>query len=115
MNASAMAGGIMLLILSLITFVIGLFQLHEKGFLFNNAYIYATAQERRTMNKKPYYRQSAIAFGLVGVMFLLMAMAAFTGAGWLWIAGFATAIGTVIYAVASSALIERAREGEARP
>lgn len=103
------AGTIFFLILSLMMFVLALFQLLEKGFLFNNAYIYATAQERSTMNKKPYYRQSAIAFGLLGVMSLIMAGATFSGYGWLWIAGFATAIGTVIYAVASSIRIEQKR------
>lgn len=104
-----LASAIILLILSLAMFVIALFQLLEKGFPFNNAYIYATAQERSTMNKKPYYRQSAIAFGLLGVMFLLMAGATFPGCGWLWIAGFAVAIGTVIYAVVSSIRIEQKR------
>ena len=32
----------------------------ERGFLLNNAYIYATKEERETMDKKPYYRQSAV-------------------------------------------------------
>ena len=43
----------------------------EKGFLFNNAYIYASKQERAKMNKKPHYRQSAIVFLLLGLIFLL--------------------------------------------
>ena len=101
------AGAIFFLILSLAMFVLALFQLLEKGFLFNNAYIYATARERSTMNKKPYYRQSAIAFGLLGVMCLIMAGASFIGSGWLWAAGFAMAIGTVFYAIASSIRIEQ--------
>lgn len=109
MNTSATTGGVILLILSLIAWVISCFQFIEKGFLFNNAYIWATARERRAMNKKPYYRQSAMAFGLVGMMFLLMAAAAFSGAGWLWLAGFAVAIAAVIYALASSARIGQNR------
>ena len=40
----------------------------EKGFLFNNAYIYASKQEREKMNKKPHYRQSAIVFLLIGLV-----------------------------------------------
>lgn len=103
------ASVIILLILSLVMLVIALFQLREKGCLLNNAYLYATARERETMNKKPYYRQSAIAFGLLGVMFLLMAGATFWRSGWLWAAGSATAVGAVIYAVASSIRIEKAR------
>ena len=32
----------------------------ERGFLLNNAYLYASKEERKTMNKKPYYKQSAM-------------------------------------------------------
>lgn len=34
----------------------------ERGVLLNNAYIYATKEERAAMNKKPYYRQTAVVF-----------------------------------------------------
>ena len=34
----------------------------ERGFVLNNAYIYASKKERDSMNKKPYYRQTAIVF-----------------------------------------------------
>ncbi|EFF68226.1 hypothetical protein BUTYVIB_01494 [Eshraghiella crossota DSM 2876] len=30
--------------------------------MFNNAYIFASKQERETMNKKPHYKQSGICF-----------------------------------------------------
>lgn len=57
------------LIVSLIIFAIAGIKLFlsimsfmEKGKLMNNAYIYASKEEREKMNKKPYYRQSGIAF-----------------------------------------------------
>lgn len=43
-------------------FVLSYRQFNEKGFLFNNAYIFASKQERETMNKKPHYKQSGICF-----------------------------------------------------
>ena len=79
----------------------------EKGFLFNNAYIYASKQEREKMNKKPYYRQSAIVFLLFGIVFLLLALAVLLEAYWLFFMGVAVVIITLIYAIVSSITIEK--------
>ena len=49
-----LAAGV-LLVLAVIHFA-------ERGFLLNNAYIYASLKERENMDKKPYSRQSAIVF-----------------------------------------------------
>ena len=46
----------------------------EKGFLLNNAYLYASKKERKAMNKKPYYRQSAIVFCLLSAVFLVIGL-----------------------------------------
>ena len=79
----------------------------EKGFLFNNAYIYASKQEREKMNKKPYYHQSAIVFLLFGIVFLLLALAVLLEAYWLSFVGVAVVIITLIYAIVSSITIEK--------
>ena len=79
----------------------------EKGFLFNNAYIYASKQEREKMNKKPYYRQSAIVFLLFGIVFLLLALAVLLEAYWISFVGVAVIIITLIYAIVSSITIEK--------
>ena len=79
----------------------------EKGFLFNNAYIYASKQEREKMNKKPYYRQSAIVFLSFGIVFLLLALAVLLEAYWLSFVGVAVVIITLIYAIVSSITIEK--------
>ena len=79
----------------------------EKGFLFNNAYIYASEQEREKMNKKPYYRQSAIVFLLFGIVFLLLALAVLLEAYWITFVGVAVVIITLIYAIVSSITIEK--------
>ena len=79
----------------------------EKGFLFNNAYIYASKQEREKMNKKPYYRQSAIVFLLLGIVFLLLALAVLLEVYWISFVGVAVVIITLIYAIVSSITIEK--------
>ena len=79
----------------------------EKGFLFNNAYIYASKQEREKMNKKLHYRQSAIVFLLLGLLFLLIALALLLEANWILYVGVAVVIITLIYAIASSITIEK--------
>ena len=97
-------------LLSIVSFIIGYFQFREKGFLFNNAYLYASKEERRRMNKKPYYRQSAIAFSSFGIVFLVIATAIFTGLNWLLPIVIVFAILLVIYAIVSSIAIERKRK-----
>lgn len=54
--------------------VISLMSFQEKGFLFNNAWIWASKQEREAMDKKPHYRQSAIGFALCAAEFWIMAL-----------------------------------------
>lgn len=68
---------IFVLIVSLSALIISYFQFKEKGFLFNNAYLYASEKERETMDKKPHYRQSAIVFLLIGISFSLLAIEIF--------------------------------------
>ena len=79
----------------------------EKGFLFNNAYIYASEQERENMNKKTHYRQSAVVFLLLGLIFLLNAFAVLLRANWLFYVAITVVAVTLVYAVASSIAIEK--------
>lgn len=77
-------------------------QFKEKGLLFNNAYIWASKQERETMDKKPYYRQSGIVFALCSAIFFFVAMECILLTGWLWIIAGVLAIVALIYAIVSS-------------
>lgn len=83
--------------------IISMMQFKEKGFLFTNAYIWASKRERATMNKKPYYRQSGVAFALCAAIFLFMAMECVLGTGWLWLIIGLLTITLFAYAVSSSA------------
>ena len=93
--------------ISIFLFFMSVRSFMEKGFLFNNAYIYASKQEREKMNKKPHYRQSAIVFLLIGLIFLLNALAVLIKANWIFYIAIAVVIITFIYAVASSIAIEK--------
>ncbi len=82
-------------------------QFKNKGFLFNNAYIYASEQERKEMDKKPYYKQSGTVFLMIGICFLINALEAFFQTGWLLFIVIAIAFSAITYAIVSSVLIEK--------
>ena len=79
----------------------------EKGFLLNNAYLFASKEEREEMDKKSHYRQSAVIFLLIGIIFLLNTVQMIFNIGWLFYAVLAVTIAAVIYAVISTVKIEK--------
>lgn len=79
----------------------------EKGYLFNNAYLYATKEERIQMNKRAYYRQSAVVFMLMGILFLLTAVLALFYIKWIFYIVMAITAIMIVYAVGSSIIIEK--------
>ena len=98
---------IILCIIAIDCFIFSYLQFNEKGFLFNNAYIYASKQERETMNKAPHYRQSGIVFLLLGIIFAINAIDVILQTEWLFYIVIAIAIVTIVYAIVSSVAIER--------
>lgn len=102
---------VILFLISFGAFTIGYFQLKEKGILFNNAYLYASKEERITMNKKPHYRQSAIVFASIGFIFLLNAVELIVRSGWLFLIVLVLIILLIIYALVSTYMIARKNKG----
>ncbi len=100
------AGGLCV-VLAIGAFIISYFSFREKGFLFNNAYLYASKEERATMDKKPHYRQSAVVFLMIGIIFLLNAMSSFWTNSWFSYMAIVVALIAIIYAIVSSVMIER--------
>ena len=96
-----------LFLVSIGVLVVSIRSFKEKGFLFNNAYIYASKQEREDMNKKPYYRQSAIVFLLVSIIFLLNGIGVILTVNWIFFMVMAIAVIAIIYVIISSIAIER--------
>lgn len=99
--------GIVVLILSIVSFVISIRSFMQKGFLLNNAFIYATKEEREKMDKKPYYRQTAIVFMLIGIIFLINGLQLLLKKSQLMYAVLFVTILTVVYAIVSTVKIER--------
>ena len=96
------AVGIVVLLLSMACAVISVFQFRRKGFLFNNAYLYAGKREKEKMNKAPHYRQSGVVFAFVSALFLCIAAECILKTSWLgWISS-ALTVGVLIYAIVSS-------------
>lgn len=101
------ATAIVLFVISASAFVMGICSFAEKGFLLNNAYIHASEQERESMNKKPYYRQSGIVFLLTGLIFLFNGFNLIFNADWIFYIIIAIVIIIFIYAIVSSIRIEK--------
>lgn len=93
--------------ISAVTFIMSIRSFKEKGFLFNNAYIYASKQEREKMDKKPHYRQSAIILLMIGIIFLLNGIIALLKLNWVFYIVMAVIVVTLIYAIVSSIVIEK--------
>ena len=79
----------------------------QRGFLFNNAYIYASKEERETMDKEPHYRQSAIVFCLLSIIFIIIGISLILHNHKLQLLEIPFAAGTVIYAIVSSVKINK--------
>lgn len=103
-------GAIIVSIIASVCFAFSYLQFKEKGFLFNNAYIYASKQERDTMDKKPHYKQSGMFFLLIGMIFLINAAELLLETGWLFYLVIVITIMTILYAIVSSILIERRKK-----
>ena len=54
--------------------VLAIMHFKEEGVLLNNAYLYASKELREKMDKKPYYRQSAIIFCILSAVFLVVGL-----------------------------------------
>lgn len=103
-------GAIVLGVIATICFIFSYRQFNEKGFLFNNAYIYASKQERETMDKKPHYKQSGIVFVLIGIVFLINAIDLILQTGWLFYLVIGIVIAAIVYAIVSSVMIEKRKK-----
>ena len=95
---------------SLLAFVMGIRSYMEKGFLLNNAYIYASAQERKTKDWKPYYKQSAVVLFLLGAAFLMIGLAVYFQIAWLYYIADVVLVIPLVYAVVSGSALRKNRK-----
>ena len=101
---------IILSMISITCFIMSFRSFREKGFLFNNAYLYASEKERKNMDKRPHYRQSAIVFLFIGIIFLLNAIDVLLKTGWIFYLVIAIMVIAIIYAIVSSIVIEKSKK-----
>ena len=102
------------LIVAIIAFVLagiiaflGIRQFAEKGFLFNNAFIWTSKEEREKMDKSPYYRQSAIVFCLFSAVFLVIGISIILQNYKIQLIEIPLLISALIYAIVSSIRIKK--------
>ena len=100
-------GAIVLSVIAITCFVFSCLQFCGKGFLFNNAYIHASKQEREAMNKKPYYIQSGIVFVLIGIIFSINALDMILQTDWLFYLVIGIVIVAIVYGIVSSVIISK--------
>jgi len=74
----------------------------ERGFLLNNYYIFASKEEREKMDKKPHYRQSAVVFALISLIFLILGLSTVLQNSKLLLLEIPAAAAAIIYAFVSS-------------
>lgn len=94
---------IILLAMGIGALAISIRSFQEKGFLLNNAYLYASKKERENMDKKPHYWQTAIVSLLAGIALLLGAVAFISGSGWVLYIAAGVLAAMMVYAIVSSA------------
>lgn len=91
-------------------FLISYRQFQEKGFLFNNGWLWANREARQRMSredKRPLYRQSGVVFLLLGSCLLTLAVITVTDWTWLFFVFVSLILLTIVYAVASSIKMEQ--------
>ena len=98
---------IIVFILAAVMFFLAIIHFLQKGFLLNNAYLYASKDERKTMNKKPYYIQSAISFCILSGVFIVSGLTVVFHNDKLMYIEIPLIVGIIVYAIISSIWIKR--------
>ena len=96
-----------LFLVALVAFVFSIRSFFEKGILLHNEYLYASETKRLLMNKKPYYRQCAVVFFLIGMIFLLNGLGVMFHLEWMGFVVMAILFIAIVYVVVSSKMIEK--------
>ena len=107
MTSAELFAVILVFIIAGIMAILSFRSFKERGFLLNNAYIYASEEERKTMDKKPHYRQSAIVFCLISIVFIIIGLSIVSHNYRLELLEIPLVAGAIIYAVVSSVKINK--------
>ena len=109
MNTSEWIISIIVFVLAGALLFLGIRSFFEKGFLLNNAYLYASEAERKAMNKKPYYIQSAVVFCILSAVFFVIGFAVVLKNDRLFLLEIPLIAAAIVYAIVSTVKIHRAK------
>ena len=107
MEAVQLVSSITIGLISVLLLTYSFFTSKEKGPILSNTYLFATAKERKEINKSAEYRLVTIVFRILGMIFLLLAIRIITS--WVWISYIIgiLIVTVIIYAVIVSVKSER--------
>ena len=111
MSTGELLVSIIVFMIAIALIILAMFHFGERGYLFNNAYIYASRTQRETMNKKPYYRQSAVVFCLLSTIFIIIGLAVVLHNSRLFFLEIPFFIIVIVYAIISTLKINKQNEG----
>ena len=94
-------------LIAVILAVLSIRSFGNRGFLLNNTYIYASKEERETMDTKLYYRQSAIVFLILSIVFLIIGLSIVLQNTSINLLEIPLIAGVIIYAIVSSIRIRK--------
>lgn len=107
MTTSEIITVIVVFVIAVVLAAISYRSFKNRGFLFNNAYLFASKEERETMDKKPHYKQSAIVFLLLSVVFIVIGLSIVFNDSRINLIEIPLIIGVLVYAIISSIQISR--------
>ncbi len=81
----------------------------NKGFLLNNAYLYASKEEREKMDKKPYYIQTAVVFLILSMVLIIIGISVVFQDSRINLLEIPFVAGAIIYAILSTIRIRTKR------
>lgn len=87
--------------------ILGILQLCERGVPLNNAYLFASKEERLKMNKSPRFRQSGIVLLLCGGTLTTIDLSIVFNVSALLYLGFGLIGAALIYAIVSEIVIQK--------
>lgn len=108
MKSGELVTAIVMFALAALLLVFAILHFLERGWLMNNAWIYASKKERETIDKKSWYRQSAIVFSLLSAMFLVIGLALVLQNYKLQLLEIPLLAAVLIYAIVSTVRINKA-------
>jgi hypothetical protein len=109
MNVAEIVIAVIMGLISILLLVYAFFTSKGKGPILSNTYLLASKEERKCMDKSAEYHMVTVVFGLLGIVFLLLAIEILTSWTWLYLIIGMLIVLLIIYAIAESIKTELKR------